>query len=405
MGRGGAPEGARPPAGHPAGADSTRWIGCDLDNTLCDQLGALRREVLARTGTALPFDYNAYPTPPGVERAVLDEIFRSGEVFRSVRPLPGAIAALRELRDRGYRIAIVTDRFWYPENGDDTRRWLEEHEIPADELAIIRSAEKAAFVRDSGHEFALFFEDRADIAAAVAAHVPRVVLFDRPWNREGALPGNVERMAGWPEWMRRERGARPLVIGLTGMPAAGKDFVRALLEPLGFRAYQLSDHLRGVAAQRGNPAPTRQDLQDLGAEMRALHGPFVLARETAAKIAADGADRALIVGMRSPGEVRELRERRDIDFVLVALDADPRVRFARAASRRRDGDPLTWEAFCAADARDRGNGDPASTDVQVGLTMAMADAHLDNSADSAHLEQQVDLLLMQLGLTRTAHAA
>lgn len=385
-----------------------RWIACDLDNTLCLQGEALRREVRSRFSinvpSALLFDaYNGWQAF-GVSRAQLDEVFRDGSVFRDVGVRPGGRAALRALREEGYKIAIVTDRFWYDAIEQDTRTWLDEQDVPYDELALVRAADKATWVANhTKRDIAVFFEDNLPTALQLAKVVSKVYLFDFPWNRtEGlaaGLPTNIIRTASWQRWrsqfapLSAADTPKPFVIGVAGLPGSGKDTLHTLLADRGFKAYVYSDLLRVELAKRGVENPTRSQMQNLGDELRAEQGGQVLSNMLIDKIVADKVQRALVIGMRHPAEVQVFRESNDIDFVLVALEVSAQVRFKRMQERARTGDTLNWEDFLEADARDFGDGDLTSPKLQVGAVMDMADICLDNAHGQSDLGAQLDVLL------------
>lgn len=177
-------------------------MACDLDNTFCVLGVALRREAKRMFEIDLPHD-SAYDLERyGISRADADKIFTDGSVFREVDVRPQAVETLTRLRESGYKVMFVTDRFWYEAIGADTKDWFQRHEVPYDELALVRSEEKANFIKESGKRVELFFEDRLDIAQALAPVVPVVYLFDFPWNR-AQTAANVVRVSDWEEWVEK----------------------------------------------------------------------------------------------------------------------------------------------------------------------------------------------------------
>jgi len=82
--------------------------------------------------------------------------------------------------------------------------------------------------------------------------------------------------------------------------------------------------------------------------------------------------------------------RRAPGFRLLLVDAEPEVRFARAARRGRVGDAATLEAFL--ELEDRENlADP--TGQQLRATAALADETLRNEGDLAALHAALERLL------------
>ena len=69
-----------------------------------------------------------------------------------------------------------------------------------------------------------------------------------------------------------------MIIGLTGKNASGKGEVADYLKTKGFVYYSLSDELREEATKR-NIEPSRDNLTNLGNELRKKHGPNYLAQK------------------------------------------------------------------------------------------------------------------------------
>ena len=106
-----------------------------------------------------------------------------------MRAVQGARQLLMRLEAAGYRVHIVTDRFWYPEIHEDTRDWLSNRMIRVASVVFANKTEKQRVARDL--EFAWFIEDQRSNANLLAA-VCRVLLIDKPYN-QGTLAPNVQR--------------------------------------------------------------------------------------------------------------------------------------------------------------------------------------------------------------------
>lgn len=177
------------------------------------------------------------------------------------------------------------------------------------------------------------------------------------------------------------------VLGLTGRNCAGKDSVADVLERRGFERHSLSDVLRVELRARGAEV-TRAALIDVGRELREREGPAVLADRMKGMIRTG---RVVLVSVRSPAEVASLRALPG--FVLVAVEAPVDVRFAREATRKREGPAPTLAEFVALERRED------STDAnaqQLGATIAIADRVLVNDGALADLERRVEGLLEEL---------
>lgn len=182
------------------------------------------------------------------------------------------------------------------------------------------------------------------------------------------------------------------LIGLTGLPGAGKDSVASLLRDRGFALYRFSDEIRVEAARRGVHHPSREQLQQLGDRLRDKSGPGVLGARLAERIIAARTDHAVTNGIRHLAEWHELQERLIGRGLLVAVIASPGVRFGRLLRRAREGDPRTREEFDAMDARDLGSSLPG-THLQVGAALESADITIENGSTPKALAAKVERLL------------
>ena len=178
-----------------------------------------------------------------------------------------------------------------------------------------------------------------------------------------------------------------LVLGITGPNAAGKGEVSGILAARGFATHSLSDVVREEAAARGLP-PEREHLIRIGTELRREGGAGVLAQRLMPKIGG----RDVVDSIRNPAEVAVLRTLPR--FVLLGVEAEPRLRFERSRHRARPGDPETFEAFLARE-RQENSADPAGQ--QLAATFDLADHVIANDGDLDALRRRVDQLLATLG--------
>jgi len=165
-----------------------------------------------------------------------------------------------------------------------------------------------------------------------------------------------------------------LVVGLAGMPGAGKSlFVDTAVE-MGYTVVAMGDVIREETRKRGlelNP----QNVGKVMLELRQEGGNCVIAQKCISKIEGQASAKVLVDGLRSLYESETFRVYFH-NFVLFAVHASPEVRFKRLSQRGRSDDPKSFEVFRERDMRELG--------VGLGNAIAMAQQVLvnDNSMES-----------------------
>ena len=130
------------------------------------------------------------------------------------------------------------------------------------------------------------------------------------------------------------------VIGITGTIGAGKgSIVELLTRRHGFAHYSVRDYLSDLIRERGMPL-VRETMRTVANELRAQHGAAHIVDTLCARAFAEGREGsvgmkpkmpgAIIESVRTVGEVRALRSH---GATLIAVDAEPRLRYNRIVSR------------------------------------------------------------------------
>lgn len=154
-----------------------------------------------------------------------------------------------------------------------------------------------------------------------------------------------------------------LVVGLAGMPGAGKSVVVNVARAKGYGIVVMGDEVREEAKRRGlEPSP--ENLGRIMLELRRVEGQTVIARRCIPKIIGKAENKVIIDGVRSLAEAEEFK-RPFPKFVLMAVHASPETRFKRLFHRRRSDDPKNWEIFYERDMRE--------LSVGLGNAIAMAE--------------------------------
>lgn len=180
-----------------------------------------------------------------------------------------------------------------------------------------------------------------------------------------------------------------IIIGLVGKNCSGKgEAVKYLVEKYNFVISSLSDRIRDEIRRKGQEI-TRENLQQTAGALRKEFGPQVLAKRSWEKISEQKVEKAVIDSIRSVPEVEFFKKLPH--FYLIAIIADPKLRFQRMISRGSRGqtDPKTWEEFVKSEERDD-TGDGRNIEA----CMEMADFHIKNEGTPDELYKQLDLILV-----------
>ena len=144
--------------------------------------------------------------------------------------------------------------------------------------------------------------------------------------------------------MKKERDRR-LYTAIAGTNGAGKSDVLAnFLKENGFTIFSISDQIDIYAQERGVKIRNRKDFQTFANSVRKEKGKggnffLKLSIEEAVR---KKVGRACFESIRCLAEVSLLRMRR---ISLVAVDADPRIRYDRCMKRKSKKDFVTFEEF------------------------------------------------------------
>ncbi len=177
-----------------------------------------------------------------------------------------------------------------------------------------------------------------------------------------------------------------LVIGLTGMPGAGKSSVVNYAQKAGYNVVTMGDVIREETAKRGlelNP----ENMGKVMLELRAVGGDNVVAEKCVPKIAEKEEQKIIIDGLRSYNEA-EVFQKNFSNFVLVAVHAQPQIRFSRLSTRGRSDDPKTWEVFHERDMRELG--------VGIGKAIALSEYIIINDSSLTVLNSRAKQLLRRV---------
>jgi len=175
------------------------------------------------------------------------------------------------------------------------------------------------------------------------------------------------------------------IIGITGTIGAGKGtIVEYLVENYGFTHYSVRNFLI-QKAQKLNLPLNRDTYVAIANALRENHSPSYIIDELYKEAEKNGND-AIIESIRTPGEVEALRNKEN--FVLWAVDADPKIRYKRITARKSETDQVSYETFLANEQREMTAEDP--TKQNLAACIRQADILLINNGDFEKLYQQIE---------------
>ncbi len=176
---------------------------------------------------------------------------------------------------------------------------------------------------------------------------------------------------------------RKILIGTAGMPGAGKDTVKKIVQKLGFPVIVMGDEVRAEAKRKGLDI-TPENLGKVMLQMRKENGPAAVAKRCIPKIEAIESSVVFIDGIRSLYEVEEFKKKFP-NVRILAIHASPKTRFKRLLKRGRSDDPKDWEGFIKRDRRE--------LKVGLGDVIATADYMVINEGTKKDLEKNLTTLL------------
>ena len=188
-------------------------IYVDFDDCLCETARAFSDIALEMFNIDVPYEKMRYfnlQMAFGLDDEQYDALLRKGhepEVLLGFDETPGAVAVLNEWIEKGNNVSIITGRPFG--SFEPSREWLDEHGLKNVKLYCLDKYGRENFMKNS--DFSLKLEDYYKMKFDVAVedsptafkffnHLPdiKVMVFDRPWNKDAELPGdNFTRCYDW----------------------------------------------------------------------------------------------------------------------------------------------------------------------------------------------------------------
>ncbi len=182
-----------------------------------------------------------------------------------------------------------------------------------------------------------------------------------------------------------------LIIWITWTLGAGKwTVVEYLIQKYGFKHLSVRAFLIEKILERGMEN-NRDSMVLVANDLREKFGPGYIASELYEKAAKTG-ENTIIESIRTVGEITTLKAK--WPFVLLAVDADPSIRYERITSRASETDHLDYTTFIANEEREMTSDDPNKQNLQA--CISMADYTILNNGSLEEFHSKVDDIMKQI---------
>lgn len=175
------------------------------------------------------------------------------------------------------------------------------------------------------------------------------------------------------------------IMGVSGLPGSGKGFVSDIATEKGAMIVSMGDIIREEAKKRG------ESTKETAKNLRKEHGQYIVAEMTIEKIKKlqeEGFESSILVdGIRSQYEVNLFKKNFD-DFIVVSIFANPKLRFERIKSRKREDDTTDYDVFAERDQRE--------LDFGIGNVISLSDKIIINESDIESFEQKIREFLEEI---------
>jgi len=176
-----------------------------------------------------------------------------------------------------------------------------------------------------------------------------------------------------------------IIIGITGTLGAGKGtIVDYLVSRRGFLHFSVRDFIKDEIILRGMPVD-RDSMVVVANSLRAANSPSFIVDQLYEQAAKTGQN-CVIESIRTLGEVVSLRAKGN--FVLLAVDADPDLRYGRIKTRNSETDHVTFSTFLENERREMDSDDPNKQNLRQ--VIRQADITLSNNGSMEELISQVE---------------
>lgn len=182
-----------------------------------------------------------------------------------------------------------------------------------------------------------------------------------------------------------------MLIGITGTDGSGKGtVVEYLVNEKRFSHY--SARVIWVAEiERQGIENNRANMRKVANELRAAHGNDFLVTHYLKKMEEEQPKNAVIESIRTTAEADTLKRNGGI---LLAVDADQKLRYERIQARKSSSDQISFEEFQKHEQLEMDDPDPHG--MQKAKVIAMADYTILNNGTLEELHAQIEEVLTKI---------
>lgn len=182
-----------------------------------------------------------------------------------------------------------------------------------------------------------------------------------------------------------------IIIGITGTIGAGKGtVVDYLVKEKGFKHYSVRGLLTKLIEEEGNTA-NRDTMVEIANRLRGQFGPSYLV-EKLFEEAQKSKENCIIESIRTEGEINTLRSKGQ--FYLLAVNADPHLRYKRVLKRKSETDKISFDKFLEDEKREMTSDDPTKQNLK--RCLGLSDFLIENNSTIESLNKQVSKIVYEI---------
>jgi dephospho-CoA kinase len=177
------------------------------------------------------------------------------------------------------------------------------------------------------------------------------------------------------------------IVGITGTLGAGKGtVVDYLVKNRDFKHFSVRAYLTDLIIKDGDVV-NRDSMTLKANNLRSKYGSSYIIDELYKLANMQGKD-CVIESIRTPGEIESLKKRGN--FYLLAVDADPKIRYERVVNRASETDKISYEEFLSNEKREMVSTDPNKQNLSK--CIEMADHIITNNGNLDELYKKVEVI-------------